>query len=134
MNQNPEHMQNLPFLFFEKFENIFPKLSKIAKFILNTPASSSNVERFFSLTKEWIYNKRNRLSCEKVEKLQQIRTGHKFIGVLIDRNHSSEIKKNLKSKIKDNVDRDIIANETNFELIYISKNVHQRFAIKNFPS
>ena len=51
MNQNQEHMQNLPFLFFEKFENIFPKLSKIAKFILNTPASSSNVERFFLLQK-----------------------------------------------------------------------------------
>ena len=115
MNQNQEHMQNLPFLFFEKFENIFPKLSKIAKFILNTPASSSNVERFFSFTKECISNKRNRLSCEKVEKLQQIRTGNKFI---------SEIKKNLKWKIKDNVERDTIANEKNFESINLSKNVH----------
>lgn len=55
--------------FWEKHENNYPKLSKLAKKILCVPASSASAERTFSRLRRIVTDQRFSLSSEKVEML-----------------------------------------------------------------
>lgn len=58
-----------PLKFWKKYETMFPKLSKAAKFILSVPASNTSAERSFSLMNYTVNEKRTNLSSSAVDDL-----------------------------------------------------------------
>ena len=58
--------------YWQKHEESYPKLSKLARQILSVPASSASVERGFSLIRRLIGDNRTSLNPESVSNLLKI--------------------------------------------------------------
>jgi hypothetical protein len=78
LERERRHQANDPARFFERNQNAFPSLSRVALIILSIPSSSAEVERSFSKHKLFVSDKRLNLSEEVIRFCRFLQANWRF--------------------------------------------------------